>query len=79
MEEVSRSYRVWMDHDTAVKTRVLKIQNRTGASWGIKFELERSWAGKKVPIICFYLFFEAVSNFKTQIGAASGIKCFQPA
>ena len=55
MEEAGGSYQTWMQVHNNQLQRQRVIDQRLGPSWGIKYELERSWAGT-----FFYQFYQSL-------------------
>ncbi len=55
MEEAGGSYQTWMQVHNNQLQRQRVIEQRLGPSWGIKYELEKSWAGKCYFMTCFYV------------------------
>ena len=53
MEEAGGSYQTWMQVHNNQLQRQRVIDQRLGPSWGIKYELEKSWAGKCQFKTCF--------------------------
>eukprot|EP00961_Rhodomonas_salina_P159177 2143537-Rhodomonas_salina.1 len=43
MDERSDSFQVWLDWRDFEAGKKAKLDNRLGSSWGVKFQLEKSW------------------------------------
>jgi hypothetical protein len=57
MPDIEESYQMWLDVRASQKAKTSAIEARLGPSSGIKFQLERSWAGKYVFSIMYSVFF----------------------